>query len=454
MVSHAANGPEEAKLAERYATPVPRYTSYPTAPHFSSGIGDVQYIAWLAGLQASATLSLYVHIPFCQQLCWYCGCNTKATHRYAPVASYLRALHEEIANLGALLERRHSVVHMHWGGGSPNILAAADIVGLADALSTHFRRSEKAEFAVEIDPRHLDPPQLDALASAGVTRVSVGVQDFDAAVQAAIGREQSFDATQRAVAAFRARGVRSINIDLMYGLPLQTRESVDRTIARVLELDPDRVAVFGYAHLPERMRHQRMLPADALPDAGERFAQLQAIAQRLIEHGYVRVGLDHFARPGDALASGRIARNFQGYTADRADALLGIGASAIGRLPEGYVQNATGVAEYERRLRHYGLATAKGHALTDDDKLRGHVIERLMCDLAFSADDLRRRFGRMAQPMLGEAEALLAADMDGLLERTADGFTVTEHGRPFVRSFASRFDAYLGRSAARHTSGV
>lgn len=443
-----------ADLVRKYAGPVPRYTSYPTAPHFSPNVGDVQYVSWLAALPDGARLSLYVHIPFCHRLCWYCGCNTKATHRYAPVAGYLQSLQSEIANVAALVPRRHSVAHLHWGGGSPNILAAPDILELAEALRAHFSVGKAAEFAVEIDPRHMDPEKLDAFARAGVTRVSVGVQDFDAAVQAAIGREQSFETTRRAVAAFRERGIASINIDLMYGLPRQTRESVERTIGQVLELEPDRIAVFGYAHLPDRMKHQRLMPAQTLPDALERFGQSSRLAQRLAEAGYVRIGLDHFARPGDALVSKAVGRNFQGYTTDQADALLGIGASAIGRLPEGYVQNAVAVADYDRRIRAYGLATAKGLALSSEDKVRGHVIERLMCDLTFSAADVRRRFGQAADAVLREGEALIEADRDGLIERTADGFIVTERGRPFIRSICARFDAYLDRSTARHAAGV
>lgn len=441
-------------IVAKYRAPVPRYTSYPTAPHFSPRIGELQYVSWLDALPQAAALSVYIHIPFCHQLCWYCGCNTKATHRYAPVAGYLRSVHDEIANLAALLPASHTVAHVHWGGGSPNILAAADIVELADALRARFRISGAAEFAVEIDPRHLDTERVDAFARAGVNRVSIGVQDFDTSVQAAIGREQSFEATSRAVEAFRARGVRSINIDLIYGLPHQTRASVEKTIARVLELDPDRIAAFGYAHLPERLKHQRLIPEAMLPDAMERFGQSSRIARRVVERGYVRVGLDHFAKPGDELARGSIGRNFQGYSTDRADALLGIGASAIGRLAEGYVQNAVAVADYERRVRDFGLATAKGHALTNDDKVRGYVIERLMCDLAFSRADLSRRFGPAAGAVIEEADVLLGADEDGLVERTADGFVVTERGRPFIRSICSCFDVYLGRSTARHAPGV
>lgn len=443
-----------ADLARKYAAPVPRYTSYPTAPHFSPRVGDAQYVSWLGSLPDRATLSLYVHMPFCHELCWYCGCNTKATRRYAPVAGYLHSLESEIANVAALVPRDHRVTHLHWGGGSPNILSAADIVALAEALRSAFDVAETAEFAVEIDPRHMDAMKAEAFARAGVNRVSVGVQDFDAAVQAAIGRQQSFEATRDAIAAVRGRGIASVNIDLMYGLPHQTQASVERTIDQVLVLDPDRIAVFGYAHLPDRMKHQRLMPPDALPDAGERLAQADRIGRRLEADGYVRVGLDHFAKPGDPLASGGIARNFQGYTTDTADALIGIGASAIGRLPQGYVQNAVAVADYDRRIRCYGLATAKGLSLGDDDKVRGAAIERLMCDLTFSAGSLRRKFGAAADPVIREAEALIETDEHGLVARTADGFVVTDQGRPFIRSICARFDAYLRRSVARHAAGV
>lgn len=269
-------------------------------------------------------------------------------------------------------------------------------------------------------------------------RVSIGVQDFDAAVQAAIGREQSFEATKAAVDAFRGKGVRSINIDLMYGLPHQSGESVDRTLGRVLELEPDRIATFGYAHLPDRMPHQRLIPEKVLPRSLERYAQASRMARGLSAKGYVRIGLDHFAKPADALAQGRVGRNFQGYTTDQADALLGFGASAISRLPQGYLQNAAAVTDYMRRIRDYGLATARGVELTPEDRARACIIERLMCDLAFSATDIRRRFGAVADPVLVEAKALIEADEEGLLETTADGFVVTERGRPFIRSICAR----------------
>jgi oxygen-independent coproporphyrinogen-3 oxidase len=441
-------------IVRRHAAPVPRYTSYPTAPHFSPRIGEVHYVSWLAELAAGSRISLYVHIPFCHTLCWYCGCNTRATQRYAPVAGYLPSLLTEIANVAALVPTEHAVTHIHWGGGSPNILSPADIRLLADEVRARFNVAQEAEFAVEIDPRRLAAAQVEAFAQAGMTRVSIGVQDFDRSVQAAIGRLQSPADTRAAIAAFRGRGIRSVNIDLVYGLAHQTLESLDRTLGRVLELEPDRVAAFGYAHIPERLKHQRLIDEDALPNDVERYAQSRRISERLQEQGYVRIGLDHFAKPGDALAQGPVHRNFQGYTTDDADALIGLGASAISRLPEGYAQNAAAVPDYLRRIRAFGLATAKGFVLGPEDRVRAHVIERLMCDLAFSAADLRRRFGGSAEPAIAEARALLGADEHGLVQATPDGFSVTERGRPFVRSLCARFDAYLGTGRARHSRGV
>lgn len=438
----------------KYAAPVPRYTSYPTAPHFSPRICELQYVDWLAQLQPGTRLSLYAHIPFCHQLCWYCGCNTKATRKYRPVAHYLHFLRNEIANLSAVVPNQHTVGHLHWGGGSPNILSPADIEALAGELFARFKADLDMEFGVEVDPRHLTVDQVGAFCRVGVNRISVGVQDFDSAVQAAIGRRQSFRETELAVRAFRERGVTSINIDLMYGLPFQTRDSVDRTVEKVLALSPDRIATFGYAHLPTRMPQQRLIDVTALPDAVQRYGQASRIARRLVEHGYVRVGLDHFAKPTDTLAGMTVSRNFQGYTTDSTDVLLGVGASAIGRLPQGYVQNAVPAAEYMRRIKDYGLATARGFELTAEDRVRAYAIEALMCRLQFSESELRSRFGDAADTLCQDAKTLLEANDDALLEDTGDGFVVTERGRPFVRSICACFDNYYGTGKARHSVGV
>lgn len=435
-------------------TSVPRYTSYPTAPHFSPKIDHGRYDRWLSALPAGSKLSLYVHIPFCHQLCLYCGCNTKATQHYAPVSRYLRPVMAEISNVAGRVPA-HRVVQIHWGGGSPNILKADDILLLSETIRTHFSVDRDVEFAVEMDPRHLDPEQIQAFGRAGISRLSLGVQDFNKAVQNAIGREQSFEMTRRAVDVFRKLGVSSINIDLMYGLPYQTTKSVEGTAAQVLALAPDRIAVFGYAHLPQRMKHQRLLPAQQLPNAAERLLQSARIGQILVERGYVRVGFDHYAKPTDKLAAGNIARNFQGYTTDRCAALIGIGASAIGRLPQGYVQNAVAAADYARRIEQHGLATAKGIELSNEDKARGYVIERLMCDLRLSTADIREKCGLSAAGILRDADRLLELDENAdFVRRTADGFFVTERGRPFLRSICAHFDTYLANSGALHSSSV
>lgn len=441
------------ELVKRYSAPVPRYTSYPTAPHFSPDVGPDTYGTWLAALPPGVRLSIYLHIPFCDSLCWYCGCCTKAVRRYDPVAEYLTSLQAEISGIAQRLPIGHAVTHIHWGGGSPNILSSEDITRLAEAQRRHFRVRDDAEFAVEIDPRGFDEERIAAFARAGVTRVSLGVQDFDPKVQAAINRHQSFEETQRAAEAFRTHGIDAINVDLVYGLPHQTRSTIKHTVERVLELRPDRIAAFGYAHLPTRLKHQRLISSATLPGAVERFGQASRIARVLARAGYVRVGLDHYALPGDPLASGVLARNFQGYTTDTADTLLGLGASAIGRLPQGYVQNHASTAEYARRIGEGGLATARGIALTEADEMRGFVIERLMCDLAFPARELRLRYGSASEEILREAQALLQADQDHLIEPDGEAFRVTDRGRPFVRSIAACFDSYFD-ATARHAPGV
>lgn len=446
----------ERDLITRYATPLPRYTSYPTANHFSSAVDAKVYGDWLAQLPATPSLSLYLHIPYCRELCWYCGCSTKAVRRYEPVTEYLRLLCREVSTVGERLPERHQVTHLHWGGGSPDILSPEDIVRLGRGLQKTFHLATGAEHAVEVDPRLLNTARAAAFAEVGINRVSIGVQDFDEAVQKAIGRIQGFDVTRQAVRLFRERGIHSINIDLVYGLPHQTTASVLRTVDKVLGLEPDRIAVFGYAHLPSRLKHQRLIDKAALPNAAARHEQSTRIAERLVDAGYVQVGLDHFAQPSDPLATAALHRNFQGYTTDNADALIGLGASSISKLPQGYAQNAATADEYGRRIVADGLATQRGVAMTADDRLRAFVIERLMCDFAFSSRELLRRFGRRAEPLVETAEAIIEEDRDGLVRRTSDGFRMTLRGRPFVRNVCARFDAYLDPEVAkrRHALSV
>ena len=441
-------------LIKRYSAPVPRYTSYPAAPHFSPAVQPRDYAQWLKDLKPGANLSLYFHFPFCHQLCWYCGCNTKAIQRYEPVSSYIEALLREIETVSRLVPGRHTVSHIHWGGGSPNVLEAADIARVGGAIRQAFTIASDAEFAVEIDPRRLENDQVMAFAEAGVNRVSFGVQDFEEQVQAAINRIQSFEDTKRVIAMFRAHGVTSVNIDLVYGLPHQTRQSVQNTIEKVISLAPDRIAIFGYAHIPSRLKHQRLIDEKALPGVIERFGQSRRLARILGGAGYQAIGLDHYAKPGDKLASAGVHRNFQGYTTDTSDALIGFGASAIGQLLQGYVQNATAAGAYQALVDGDGLATVRGIGLTSDDRVRAAVIERLMCSFDFSKAELRAQFGRDAEPVIADADMLVEADQDGLVKATADGFVVTDFGKPFVRTICSAFDAYLGQSTAQHALAV
>jgi oxygen-independent coproporphyrinogen-3 oxidase len=429
-------------LIRKYAKPAPRYTSYPTAPNFSSDIGPDHYTAWLAALHPDTRLSLYLHIPFCRQLCWYCACNTKAIQHYEPVERYLMTLEAEIGSVSGLLPPGAAVTQIHWGGGSPSILTPAQIERLSAKLRQKFRIGAAAEFAVEADPRDLTEETVRAFSSAGVTRVSIGVQDFDPAVQCAINRVQSEEMTRNAVDWFRAHGVTSVNIDLVYGLPRQSLESLRRTIDKVLRLGPDRIAIFGYAHVPGRARHQKMINAAEIPGPIDRFIRSQELATIVTGAGYRQIGIDHFALPHDSLSVGMVRRNFQGYTIDDSTVLLGLGASAIGHLLQGYVQNTAAAGDYARRIKENTFATVRGFALSLEDRMRARVIERLMCDFSFSRVALAHEFGPASALLGNEADQLAIADRDGLVEKTSDGFRCTDLGRTFVRTLCTRFDSY------------
>ncbi len=444
-------------LIARYSQPVPRYTSYPTAPHFHAGITSEIYRDWLAAVPAEATLSLYVHIPFCDRLCWFCGCHTKQVLRYDPIAAYLPAVHREIDAVATLLDGRGHAVALHLGGGSPSMLRPVDLVDLSRNISQSFR-ADDVEFSIEIDPNDMTPDRYDGFAQAGVRRISVGLQDFDPQVQAAINRVQSFEQTRDVVDGMRLRGVESVNLDILYGLPHQTVATLERTVDQALSMRPDRIALFGYAHVPWMKTHQRMIDESVLPPAAARLEQSLAAAARIVGAGYLQIGIDHFALPPDRLAqaatTGRLHRNFQGYTTDDAPILLGFGASSIGSLPSGYVQNVAATGEYMRRIEADGLAVGRGIELTNEDRLRGFTIERLMCDFGVSFDVLRRRFGNAAEIIISELRDYALSDHDNLVSVEGNGITLTNRGKPFVRAVAATFDAYLPGGAARHSVAV
>lgn len=447
--------PEEIAALSR---PVPRYTSYPTAPHFHDGVNADVYASWLKAIPAGSRISLYVHIPFCDTLCWFCGCHTRMIRRYEPVPKYLAALLNEIERVSALVPQDVSVTHIHWGGGSPTMLHPDDMRALASALKSAFPIDEKCDFAVEIDPRGMDAARLDALAESGLSRASIGVQDFDPDVQKAINRFQSFEETKAVVDGLRQRGIRSLNVDLLYGLPYQTPEVMLRSLDQVLSLEPDRLALFGYAHVPWMKKHQEMIPTEALPDMPGRIESAEGAAERLVLSGYRRIGIDHFALPGDSLAeaaaNGRLHRNFQGYTSDDSDILIGLGASSIGQFPQGFVQNETTGQAYERRISEGGLAAVRGLTFSDEDRLRSEAIEDLMCNLRFDSARLVEKYGPAAETLQSEADAALNEENPDWLIATPDGFRVTEEGRAFLRLIAARFDAYLPKGAGRHSSAM
>jgi oxygen-independent coproporphyrinogen-3 oxidase len=448
----------QSDLALRIAETAPRYTSYPTAPHFHGGVTAETVAGWIATVPEGDAVSLYVHIPFCDRLCWFCACHTKQIRRYEPVARYLGSLHSEIRLVGELLANRPTVRALHFGGGSPTMLTPNDMRGLMEALRSSFRIAKDASISVEIDPNDMDEGRLDALAAIGMTRASLGIQDFDPKVQRAINREQSFETTRAVVEGLRRRGVGSVNLDLLYGLPHQTRDSVVATVEQSLSLEPDRIALFGYAHVPWFKKHQTMIDEAWLPKAAERLEQSLAAADIIKRAGYRAIGLDHFALPGDSLnlaaANGRLHRNFQGYTEDLCETLIGLGPSSISRLQQGYAQNTTATGQYEEAVAKGKLATARGVAFTTDDLARGWVIERLMCDFAFSVVDLVERFGGTGQALLAQASSIALREGNHLLELDGDRFVVPEESRPIVRTIAARFDSYLDVGGARHSVAV
>lgn len=437
---------------------VPRYTSYPTAPHFHECVAAPTYRSWLEAIPSGEPLSLYVHIPYCRDLCWYCGCHTKATRRYAPVRDYIATLKTEIAQVAGALQSEPLVTHIHWGGGTPTILTAEDFSAVMELFRGRFAVSDDAEIAIEVDPRTLPPDMLEAMASQGVTRASVGVQDFNPHVQLAVNRLQPFECVAAAVAALRRIGIAQVNFDLMYGLPFQTVADVERTLELTASLEPDRVAAFGYAHVPWMKAHQKMIDEAALPSAEDRLAQETAIANDMAERGYRRIGLDHYARGDDALSlaldGGSVRRNFQGYTTDQADYVLGFGASAISTLYQGYAQNHADFGNYRRAIETDGLATARGIALDDDDRRRRAIIEQLMCTLAVDLDGVGDQFDIDPSQFSDELEIVRRQFAEDLVEVEGNRIAVTEAGRPWVRVVCAVFDQYLPRNAARHSVAI
>ena len=449
-MTQARQAPDSGLLAYASAN-LPRYTSYPTAPHFTP-LEEAALRGWLAEIKPDDALSLYVHVPFCASLCWYCGCHTAVTRSAARIARYGAALAEEARLLGGVLPAHGGVAALHLGGGTPTALAPEGLFALGAALRQHFRFQPGAEIAAELDPRTLDTRMIDALAGIGLTRASLGVQDISPKVQRLIGRVQPAEQVSIAVERLRAAGIGGINMDLIYGLPGQGVAEVEASARFAAENGADRVAVFGYAHVPWMKTHQKAIKEQDLPDATLRMAQAEVAARVLTDAGYVAIGLDHFARPADAMAraaaAGRLRRNFQGYTTDEAPVLLGLGASAIGRCRAGFFQNIADERGWLAAVEAGRLPIARGRAFTGEDLIRAQIIERIMCDQALDLALVPTEILASARPKLAPLMA------DGLVVEGAGRLAMTTKGARFLRHLAACFDAYLAPAASRHSAAV
>lgn len=451
-------------LARTYACRGPRYTSYPTAPHFSASFPQTRYLDWQTGADTGTKpLSLYVHVPFCNDICFYCACNKVVTRRAGMASDYLDRLELEIAMQSQIVGDRRPITQMHWGGGTPTYLDDGEMTRLMHALSRHFalQNAENREYTIEIDPRTVNVSTIALLKGLGFNRLSLGIQDFDPRVQRAINRLQTPDSVARLVDAARAHGFRSLSFDLIYGLPLQNAESMAGSLREVLRLRPDRIASYNYAHLPERFTSQRAIDRHALPSPEEKLGLAEIIASTLESEGYLHIGMDHFVLPHDELAQaqcrGRLQRNFQGYSLRLAEDTLGLGVSAISQIGDFYLQNAPQLDSYYGRVDEGELPLQRGYEMNAEDRLRRHVIMSLICDLQLDKTAINRRFGVDFNRHFADAlHALAPLAADGLVTLGDTEIRVEATGRHFLRNICMPFDEYLtsDASSAQHYSAT
>jgi oxygen-independent coproporphyrinogen III oxidase len=449
----------DTSLLVKYGGNGPRYTSYPTADRFVEAFDAKAYRHWLGHRTAvgiGRSLGLYVHVPFCDTLCFYCACNKIATKDQAKARKYTSYLLREIDLVAKALEGDRRVAKMHWGGGTPTFLSEEDSAALVAALRAKFAFDPHGEYAIEIDPRRAGPDRIAFLGRLGFNRLSIGVQDFDPQVQAAVNRVQSLESTRAVIDAGRANGFRSINMDLILGLPKQTLAGFGRTLDSVIDCGPDRIALYSYAHLPSMFKPQRRIVEADLPAPEAKLELMKTAIARLGEAGYVHIGMDHFAKPGDELAvaqrQGRLTRDFQGYSAGGGCDLIGLGVSSIGKIGPTYVQNVKALDEYYAVLDSGELPVLRGLELTPDDLVRRAVIQALACDFAVSRESIALAylidFDAYFAPELEDLARLAA---DGLVEIDDEWITVTPRGRLLVRSVCMVFDKYLRAARQRAT---
>ena len=438
---------ERLSLLEKYSVAGPRYTSYPTAPAFSKDFGEVEYRAVLA--RGRGPLSLYVHLPFCRHVCWFCACSVIYTNNQGRVGPYLELLAREADLLLGSLDSSRPVTHLHLGGGTPTFLTPDEIRRLTENLGERFHFSEEAEKSVELDPRTATQGHLDALSEFGFNRASLGVQDFAQDVQKAVNRIQPFEQTAELLADLRRRGYRELNVDLIYGLPHQTPKGFAGTLDRILGLRPDRVSLFHFAYLPDLKKHQRNIKVEHLPDTRTRIELFERALEQLVQGGYLHIGMDHFALPESELARAqrehRLHRNFQGYVATGDPDLIGLGVTSIGHpARDAFAQNVKGIKEYGDLLLSGRLPLERGLLLSEDDVLRAHIIQEIICHFALDFRAVEREWNlSFASAFAAELAELDTFRADGLIELNADGFLVTEKGRFVVRNICMVFDAYL-----------
>lgn len=433
-------------IPELIARPVPRYTSYPTAMEFSDAVSGAQLAAALDGVAQDAAVSLYVHIPFCEKICWYCGCNTGAAGRRQRLSDYVEALKAEITMAARRLQGRARVQRIAFGGGSPNAMAPIEFIRLLDHITTLFD-VHQADISVEIDPRGFGPEWALVMGAAGVSRASFGVQTFATHVQEAIGRVQPLHEIEAAIAGVRSQGVTAVNFDLMFGLPHQSLDDLDDTLSETLRLAPSRIALFGYAHLPAQLPRQKRIDASALPDHELRFRQAQHGFTRLTEAGYQPIGFDHFARADDPLAvaarEGRVSRNFQGFTEDDSEILIGFGASAISQFPDVIIQNEKRTGPYRDRMKAGAWAAERGVMVSAEDRMRGRIIRDILCQ---GEAEIPAVFLDSARDFLAPFEKL------DVLSWRHNQLIVPPQALPYARLIASAFDRLRGGIAREYIS--
>jgi len=434
----------------------PRYTSYPTAPHFNTGVGPDDFANWIQAIPQGDRISLYVHIPFCRRLCWFCACRTQGVQTDDPILNYIERLEKELQLLAQHLPQGVTLSQLHWGGGTPTILSPNAITRLAQTIAQVAPFSPDYSFSVEIDPNEIDAARVSALVAAGMNRASLGIQDFDPEIQQAIGRPQGFEDTKRAFDMLRDHGITSINADLVYGLPHQTPQKLTNTVQKLMAMLPDRIALYGYAHVPWMARRQNLIDSDSLPSAQQRLKLFETARDLLKWDNYQDIGIDHFALPHDSMSTAAnnrtLKRNFQGYTVDPADVLIGLGASSISKFPQGFAQNAGATSHYAQAIEAGQFATSRGHAMTSDDKMRAKIIESIMCHFNVQTAEILDNFD-ISRAQIYALFGQINQHFEFMLDVTDQGLFIPEWARPLTRMIAQKFDAY-DPNAAKHSSAI